>query len=271
MIDWNDAFANGAYIDNAASYIEKWTNSAAAFRKAHKNAVLDQTYGPAPRNWFDLFHPEGTPKGPPKGTVIFVHGGYWLQFDKSYWSHLAAGPLAQGWSVAFPSYTLAPDVRISKITTEIAAAVSAIAARTTGPLRLTGHSAGGHLVSRMNCTDSGLPPEVTNRIEHTVSISGVHDLRPLVGTDMNNALNLDEAEATAESPALNTARPDTSITFWVGAGERPEFLRQNRIITETWSRAGIKASDVYAPNQHHFSVIEALTDPNAPLTQELLK
>lgn len=259
MIDWNDAFQNGAYIDGAADYVTRWTDAAAAFRDSHTDALLDQPYGPKPRNRYDLFRAKNA-----KGTVIFVHGGYWHLFDKSFWSHLAAGPLAHGWNVAFPEYTLAPDARISEITAEIATAITTIA---NGPIRLTGHSAGGHLVSRMNCTDIALAAD----IQHTVSISGVHDLRPLVGTDINETLRLDATEAQAESPAFQTAKTDASITFWAGAAERPEFLRQNRIITENWSRAGVNATDHYAPNHNHFSIIEPLADPNSPLTKELLK
>ena len=266
MINWNDAFLCGAYIDGAADYLTRWADSATAFRASYTNAIYDQAYGPAPRNRFDLFRTENA-----KGTVIFVHGGYWHQLDKSYWAHLAAGPLAHGWNVAFPEYTLAPDIRIHGITQEIATAIAAIAKLTDGPIRLTGHSAGGHLVSRMNCTDVPFDAEVQNRIEHTVSISGVHDLRPLIATDMNKILHLETDEALAESPAFLTAHPNTSITFWVGAQERPEFLRQNRIIAETWFRAGINATDCYSPNEHHFSVIEPLADPNSPLTKELLK
>ena len=66
-----------------------------------------------PRNRFDLFLPEDTPKG----LVVFVHGGYWVRFDKSYWSHLANGSVEHGYAVAMPSYTLCPQTRISGITT----------------------------------------------------------------------------------------------------------------------------------------------------------
>lgn len=266
MIDWDDAFQNGAYIEGAADFLARWSDSAAAFRSAHPNAELDLNYAPNPRNRFDLFRAKSA-----KGTVVFVHGGYWHQLDKSYWSHLAAGSLAQGWNVAIPEYTLAPEARISAITTEIAAAITSVANKTEGPLRLTGHSAGGHLVTRMNCENAPLSDDVKDRIEHTVSISGVHDLRPLIATKMNDILCLDPNEAQAESPAFLAPRNDTSISFWVGAAERPEFLRQNRIIAENWSRLGINAKDYYSDTDHHFSVIEPLNDPQSPLVMEILK
>ena len=47
---------------------------------------------------------------------MFVHGGYWLRFDRDMWSHLAAGAVARGWACAIPSYTLAPEARISAMT-----------------------------------------------------------------------------------------------------------------------------------------------------------
>src|SRR5262249_3190654 len=159
---------------------------------------LDQPYGARPREQFDLFWPEGTPKG----VLVFVHGGYWMAFDKSNWSHLAAGALGHGWAVAMPSYTLCPDARISDIVAEVAPGVTTVAGRVAGGLALAGHSAGGHLVSRLTCADAPLPPAVQTRVRHTVSISGVHDLRPLLKTTMNKTLRVDAAEAARESPAL---------------------------------------------------------------------
>lgn len=99
-----------------------------------------------------------------------MHGGYWKAFDKSYWSHLAAGPLARGYAVAVPSYDLCPDVRISEISSQIAAALTEVANRTQGTIVLSGHSAGGHLVARM--TDPLLlGAEVRDRITRIVPIS----------------------------------------------------------------------------------------------------
>lgn len=268
MIDWNDAFDNSGHVPGSDRLAGLWAERAGEFRAgvlAKGRADLDLAYGPAARNRLDLFRPEGDPAG----LVMFVHGGYWHKLDKSFWSHLAAGPLAKGWAVAMPSYTLAPRARIVDITREIGQAVDFAAGRVSGPLRLIGHSAGGHLVSRMICDDSPLPDAVAARLARVVSLSGVHDLRPLLGTAMNDMLRLDEAEAAAESPVLHARRGEVPVTFWVGAGERPEFLRQNRLIAEAWQGPGV--NDVYEPGQNHFTVVEGLGRPDSPLVRELLR
>jgi len=260
-MDWDDAYSNSAHIPGGDGFPARWSEAAAAFR-ATASARLDQRYGAGEREVYDLF----LPKGPPRGTVIFVHGGYWLHFDKSSWSHLAAGPLAHGWAVALPSYTLAPGARIGEIVRQIGWAVTTIAADAPGELRLAGHSAGGHLVTRMSCVDSPF----AGQIAKTLSISGLHDLRPLLRTSMNAKLCLDEAEAAAESPALLTPRDGTVITAWAGRSERPEFIRQTELLANIWTGLGARTKQVIVPSRHHFDVIDELADPGSAMVAELL-
>lgn len=269
IADWDDAYSNGAYIPGGDAYPARWAELAAAFRaelSAAGRAELDLPYGEGERERYDLFRPDGAAKG----AVVFVHGGYWMAFDKGRWSHLAAGALARGWAVAMPSYTLCPESRIAGITRQIARAVEAIAQAQPGPLGLTGHSAGGHLVSRLACADALLPPQVLGRVEHVVSISGLHDLRPLLNTRMNATLQLDEAEAVAESPALLRPRPGTRITCWAGAAERPEFVRQTELLANIWYGLGAATDLRLADGRHHFDVIDALADPDSELVEALL-
>ena len=169
-----------------------------------------------------------------------------------------------------PSYTLCPDVRIADITREIAAAIAQAAAMIEGPLFLTGHSAGGHLVTRDDLGDVAAPGHVRARIRHTVSISGVHDLRPLMKTAMNADLRIDAAEAQAESPALLEPLPDARVTCWVGSAERPEFVRQNALLANIWTGLGAQTCTIEEPGRHHFNVIDGLADPDHPLTRTLL-
>jgi arylformamidase len=270
ILDWDDAYANGPYIAGGADYPDRWAAAAADFRRAllcENRADLDRGYGPAERNRYDVFLPAGSPAG----TLVFVHGGYWKAFDKSFWSHLAAGALAHGHAVVMPSYTLAPDARIAMIVREVAAAIEAVAAASDGPVRLAGHSAGGHLVTRMLCADGLLRPQTVRRIVNTISISGLHDLRPLMKTQMNAILRLDAAEAVAESPALIEPLRDTRMTAWVGADERPEFRRQTRLIGQTRAGFGMQTATHEEPGRHHFDVIEDLADPDSSLTAALLR
>ena len=257
ITDWDDAYANGAHIEGADGYPPRWSDAAAAFRASlGPRAELDMPYGEGERQRFDLFYPEGAPKG----LAIFVHGGYWMAFDKSAWSHLAAGGVAAGWAVALPSYTLTPAARITQITEEIGTAVETIATRIDGPIRLAGHSAGGHLVSRMVCQDAPVHAGIQDRIAHVLSISGVHDLRPLRRTRMNDTLRLDGAEAISESPALLAPVDGSRLTAWVGASERPEFIRQTELLANVWTGLGAETRVVRDPERHHFNVIDGLAD-----------
>ena len=267
--DWDDAYANGANIAGGERWPGLWVDPARQFRADHEatgRVRLDLPYADGPRNRLDLFLPEGAPKG----LVVFVHGGFWMKLDKSFWSHLAAGPLAHGHAVAMPSYTLCPDIRISGIGREVAKAIELAAAEVDGPIRLTGHSAGGHLVTRMICANSPLPQGVRARIANTVSISGVHDLRPMMKTAMNETLAIDRPEAAAESPALLEPMDGARLCCWVGGNERAEFLRQNALLANVWTGLGATTMAVEEPDRHHFNVIDGLADPDHALTRTLL-
>ena len=269
MIDWDDAFDNSGYVTGATRLVEQWASEAEAYRSnrvAEQRAQLDLSYGSDTREVFDLFLPDTTSKG----TVVFVHGGYWLRLDKSYWSHFATGCISNGWAVAIPSYPLAPQVSITQITNSISRMVKHVAEITDGVIALTGHSAGGHLVSRMIC-NGVLPQTVVARITRVVPVSGVYHLNPLLKTKMNDELGLTDSEVMTESPVHLEPVTGIPVTFWVGDHERPEFLRQTRMIAECWSAKGANINSVYEPGLHHFNVIISLQDKHGTLTREILQ
>lgn len=269
ITDWDDAYANRDHIPNAEGFIARWPAEAAAFRDrlaAAGRAELGRVYGPRPRNRTDLFRPEGAARG----LVVFVHGGYWKAFDVSFWSQFAEGALAAGWAVALPGYTLAPEVPVAEITREVTAAIADAAGAVAGPVRLVGHSAGGHLATRMLCANTGLPEALQERIVHTVSISGVHDLRPLLRTEMNADLRLDEAQALAESPALMRPIEGARVSVWVGGDERPEFVRQSTLLANIWTGLGADMRQAIEPGRHHFDVIDGLRAAESPLMRCVL-
>lgn len=256
-------YVNAGFIPGGDAYPDQWESDALAFREreaAIGRARLNEAYGDGARQKMDLFYPAGKPEG----LVVFVHGGYWLRFDRAVWSHFAAGLTAAGWVVAMPSYTLAPDVRIAEITQEIARAVRHAAGMVRGPIRLIGHSAGGHLVARMGKDDVPLDADIRSRLAHILPLSPVSDLRPLLDIELNAGLRLDAAEARAESPALSPA-PGVPVTVWVGAEERPVFLDQAIWLAEAWD-APLRMD----PGRHHFDILDGLLDPDSPLVRSLL-
>jgi acetyl esterase/lipase len=259
--DWDRAYSNASHIHRSDQWPEAWVGPAARFRDdmgAQGRAALDQPYGDGDRQRYDLFMPEGTPRG----LFVFVHGGYWHTLDRSYWSHLAAGAVAHGYAVAIPGYTLCPEASITQIGQEISRAIDAAAERIDGPIVLAGHSAGGHLVARVAALGSALSDAARARLSMVIPISGLSDLRPFLRLKMNESLRLDAAEAERESPALLHPPEGLRVLCWVGGSERAEFLRQNQLLANIWTGLGAEVAVWEEPDRHHFDICDGLANPD---------
>ena len=92
-----------------------------------------------PREKYDLF----LPKKQSRGTIIFLHGGFWFRTGREHWSFTAQGMLSQNWSVIIPSYPQAPDVKITQITYSISELVYKILDDCNGSVRIIGQSEAG--------------------------------------------------------------------------------------------------------------------------------
>ena len=264
--DPDDAYENRKYIPAADEHMARWQQQSAAFRSNATHAVFDQAYGPAPRQRYDLFWPDGGPRTE-KGLLVIVHGGYWLAFSKDDFTHLARGAVEQGWAVAMISYTLAPEARIAEITDQMVSAVNTLAGIASGPMRLAGHSAGGHLVSRMMCVDTALSAAALARLDRIVSISGLHDLRALLPLEKNASWQLDAHEAAAESAICHQPRTGIELVCVAGGDERPEFIRQNGILPLVWQGLGARCHTQLLAKEDHFSIIAQMTDPDSQLSR----
>lgn len=285
--DPDDAYANAAHVAASAAIVSRWPMRARAFRErlgAEGRARLDARYGEAPRERLDWFLP-GATAGPaaspsgrgaganearasvPRGIALFVHGGYWMKFSPADFSHLAAGAVDRGWLAVLPGYPLCPDATIADIVDSLRRALIAAAELADGPIRLAGHSAGGHLVTRLICDDIDLPAAVAARIDRTLSISGVHDLVPLLPTAMNETFGLTLRDAFRDSPARRLPRDGARVCAWVGGGERPEFVRQSALLGAIWNGVGGHVATHVEPGRHHFDVIEDLTRGNSEMLE----
>jgi arylformamidase len=247
---------------------------ASAETRAKLAPRLDLRYGSGPKETLDLFAPSGRSRG----TFVFIHGGYWRAFDKSDFSFVATPFVEQGLTVAVLNYDLCPGVSIATIVEESRRAVAWIAregaAHGTNPSRIVvgGHSAGGHLTAMLFATDWPALGCAESPIAGGVSLSGLHDLAPLVQSSYNVDLKLDDAEAARQSPVFLTPRTRTPLVLAVGADETSEFVRQTQLLWEAWpqNRAAGATGPMLVPARHHFNVVVDYADATSALTRATL-
>jgi arylformamidase len=184
-------YNNRALVPEHPAFFARWERDS-EFVRSTLPCTLDLAYGRDPRERLDWF-----PAANPRGTLVFVHGGYWRSLDKSMFSWLAASYVAAGLNVAMPSYRLCPSVRIDDIVTDIVGAMNWVMG-THGPAAkgkvvVAGHSAGGHLVGALFATPDDRFVFDPARIVGGVSLSGLFDFAPLRIHSFNSDFGLDEA------------------------------------------------------------------------------
>ena len=251
-----------ARVPEHPEFFARWERDS-AFVRSTLPCTLDIPYGSDPRQRFDWF-----PATPARGTLVFIHGGYWRSLDRALFSWLAAPYVAAGLNVAMPSYRLCPAVRIDQIVEDVLAAMDAIAGRAAGPITVAGHTAGGHLVGAVFAAPRGRLALDTTRIAGGVSLSGLFDFAPLVGYSGNADFRLDAA--AVERLNLYDKRPviRAPLVVAVGGDESGEFQRQSRLLAERWSPQARPV--VVLPGVHHFSIVDAFAERGQPLHQATL-
>ena len=234
----------------------------------------DLRFGPNPKETLDLFVPQAAARG----TLAFIHGGYWRALDKSDHAFVAAPFVAAGYAVAVVNYDLCPSVTIATIVDECRRAIVWLAREgpargaPAAPLVLSGHSAGGQLVAMMFATDWRAHGLATTPFAAGVSLSGVHDLAPLVLSTMNADLRLDADEARRMSPLHQPPRARAPLYIAAGANETSEFLRQSQLIFDAWpdNRPAGMTAPRFLPNRNHFTAALDYADPTSELTRATL-
>jgi arylformamidase len=232
------------------------------------DGYADIAYGPHPKQTLDVWRA----RGESKAALMFIHGGYWRALDKKPFSFVAPAFADAGVTVFNINYALSPSVTLEEIVRQVVQAGAWIwrnAGHFGAPrdrLYAAGHSAGGHLTAMMLAAlwpvyASDLPRKV---FQGGLTISGVHDLRPIVHCEFLRAdVPLDLATARRLSPALLPPATDARLWTSLGGDESPAFHEQSRALAAAWP--GVFAEDIPMPGENHFTVIERLGDPSSAL------
>ena len=251
------AYDNNAAVQNSAALIAERNEASAALR-ANRQSFLDVSYGEREGMKVDLY-PAADKAAP---CLVFLHGGYWQRNSREVFAMLVEGVAAHGWSVAIPSYTLAPEATLTQIVMEISAALDWLASDAeacgiAGPMVLAGWSAGAQLVA-MTLDHP--------RIVAGLAISGVYELAPIRDTVLNNALRLTDQEITSLSP-LRLPAVQKRLDIVYGSVELPALVFDSIQLHEARVAAGAPGMLHPIEGANHFSILGELRRPDGLLVE----
>ena len=245
---------NAVGIEQRNAYISDWEMRSEIVNNIWRPRC-NIPYGSRPRQRLDVFSC-GTAEAP---TLLYIHGGYWQMGDKESYGFIGDSALASGYNFVLVEYTLAPEVRIDEIVSEIHEAIDWVIVNIDeyggDPRRvfISGHSAGGHLTA-MGMSDQ--------RVAGGIAISGLFDLEPIRLNYLNQKLGLDEAEMLRNSPMNNIPSEPSPLVVTVGLGELPELIRQSEDYYNAWQCRGHPGQYLPIPERDHFSILEELAKPD---------
>jgi len=222
-------------------------------------------YGDDPSQFGDLYLPEGTPRG----VVVVVHGGFWLDsYDLSLGAPLATSLAAEGWAAWNLEYRRVGSGGGAPATfDDIDAGIDALAdlgVDTTTVVAL-GHSAGGHLATwaaargRYDEWSAAVP------VTHVVSQAGVLDL---VAADAEGLGNGAVAGLLGGAPTDADERYDPAqqlpldVPVWCvhGTDDTNVPYSQSEDYVAAATGAGAEAELVTIDGGDHFVLIDATSE-----------
>jgi arylformamidase len=244
-------------VANASEIIPEWRRRAIATRE-RMPPHSDLKYGPHPRETIDLFRAEN-----PRGTLVYIHGGYWRMLSKLETSWVAEHFLEQGISVALINYPLCPDVPLPHIRGSALHAFAylykdVLIPAERGTIVMSGHSAGGHLAALHLATDWRRFNLPENPLSGVISLSGIFDVAPLCHTSMNTDLRLTPALALPLNVIAAAILSRAKCVLAVGALESEEFHRQSHDLGRAWNTLAPQLINV--PDANHYTIVDSLAD-----------
>lgn len=270
-MDFQAEYNNRARVPDHPAIIAGWERDAALYRAARpEQSELGLRYGTHDRQTIDIFYSDERHED--RAVVVILHGGYWRSLHPSSFSHWATGLNAHGYSVAVPGYRLCPEVGVLDIIADVRNAALFLHQRLGKRFIVCGHSAGAHLASTLIATEWQTvdPNAPVDLVRAGLGISGVFDLAPLIQTEMNEQLQLDDTRARAGSSAYWPIAKGVRFEAWVGGNELSEFLRQSRLIADKWASGGALTRYELIAGANHFTAPGGLADPASLIVAALV-
>lgn len=235
--------------------------------RSRLEAQLDIRFGPGPSECVDLFAADGA------STVVFWHGGYWVEGDRQSHSFVSDAFNAAGIAVAVAGYPLAPAAgSLDDLVDSATRCARHLLTLRTGPLVLAGHSAGAHLAAMVA---TRIAQEEPGRVRGLLLLSPVLDVVALLGSSVAKEAAIDDGQAVRNSPMLLTDRlPRDHFRVQVVLAEHdpPWFRRTARAYCDDLVSRGVQCELLEYEGEDHFSfLLGPFRDAGHPVTRRLVQ
>lgn len=258
-------------FDQFEGIIKRYADDSAAARE-NLDCEIDVSYGDLPDEIMDIYPgPGGAP------IFVFIHGGYWRMLSHRESSLMADNMVANGAAFATINYSLAPGASLDEIVRQCRAALAFIYRNAEkygvdpNRIHIGGSSAGGHLTGMMLAggwhDQFGVPDDM---VKSACALSGLHDLEPIMLSEVNEWLNLDEAAVRRNSPIHNLPDRGCPLIVAYGGNETSEFKRQSNIYADAWKSAGFECEIIERAELNHFDIPFDINAPDGPLAKAVL-
>ena len=231
----------------------------------------------------DIYYPEFATGAVP--AVIYVHGGAWIQGDKTEGAGATEIPelRSRGYLVAAVNYRLAPQYKFPAQVEDVKCAVRFLRANAAvygidpEHIGAWGGSAGGHLVALLGTTDASAGFEgscgyadESSRVQAVVDMFGPTDLKALSQAVGSRFLLALFGTVNRNSNIVKRASPITWISdddppFLILHGENDDLvpISQSEILYNRLIAEGVPATLVIVENAGHgFTPTGGVIDPS---------
>lgn len=245
--------------------------------------MTDIPYNPSPdahpRQVLDLY----LPTTDNFAVVLYVHGGAWVGGNKDLYANIGNTLAQAGYGVAIINYRLSPEFTHPAHTQDGAMAVKwlydHIADYGGNPhsLFLTGHSAGGHMVSLLTLDHQYLDAVDIDRsiIKGVIAYSGLYWIDDWIMGWAKNAFSDDEAERRAASPihlVENAVEAGDIPPFLMIASENdyPQLLVEQADMGNKFDEYHVAYTAYVIDDRDHFGLVTRIGTPDDHTTDIII-
>lgn len=233
---------------------------------------LNVSYDETANAKIDFFYPkenndniDGLP------IVIFIHGGYWIEGDRSFYSCIAKPYSHQPCIVAVLGYELSSEViKVPDIENQCVKAFEFLQKKfPTSKWIVSGHSAGAYLTCCIASYD-----HLSKNIHAILPLSGIYNVEDLAMTSVSTALLLSDLKSQNLLLRKLQLVDSQKVYIFLGQHESPVFHYQAIKYYQKLFDDSIDVTLEVIPGEDHFSLVENASFGVSPITKlviELLK